>query len=666
MYSFVPTKIELSVLVTKVPKERSELEFNFSISSSPIYIENAKIFIYGENINIIRSIPEFFNIPVYPNKIDVKSYVFLKEDKPYRISCYVLDSSNNFLAEKIVYARRVEDNAMEIKQEQYIRFALDEKERWTLSQSKERANSNLEELKRKGLNIAIEKYPEGEEFPVQNNMNWEIKALSWDEDDQALLENAISNPSYKDLVKIDLNPPLGEDAPIYEAYYYLNPPQGKVACWNIIANVKIKIYLFSGLGNCGYEDFDISYPINAKISFRNFVYNRSTNSCSLRTIEKEVTVQEKFDENICPNKEIKYGEINEVIGFAMEGYNFIPIKSIKFYTSDTETEISAGTCHKEKINCEENQINIPIWDNGSEYVYVSQAGNNPTDLLYEYKLYGTDIPSWEVIATLKHTDLDPFLHPEKIVMYFDLHKIRNFWEVHYPKLIPDDYMKYKACILDMDSWGYSFEHKCINPIMTVDDGTAAWGVPPNWTPLFHLAGHWLQYKLQNNFIESVQENAICEILNSENSAFSEAFANWHKAFVQNGREVADPEKVELSAWCHPDYYPKAYGQPKKVAVFAEGFIQNMFDKYNSDDRYNCNPWPGPNAWCSDERLDENGNLIGWDYVYVPVSNLEKWKGNTNNNITEFISNWTQPDMPLHNNPELCPLLTTHYLEDLCP
>lgn len=588
--SFVQTKIEFSALVTKVPKERAELEFSFSISSSPIYIENAKIFIYGENINIIQSIPSIFNIPVYPNKVDVKSYIFLKEDKSYKISCYVLDSSNNFLSEKIVYARRVEGNAIEISQEQYIRFALDEKERWTLLQSKERANSDLEELRRKGLNIAIEKYPEGEEFPVQNNMNLEIKALSWDEDDQALLENAISDPSYKDLVKIDLNPPFG--------------------------------------------------------------------------IEKEVIVQEKFEGNTCGG--IRYGEVNEVIGFAMEGYNFTPIKSIKFYTSDNETEISAGTCHKEKINCEGNQIDIPIWDSGSEYVYVSQAGNNPSNLLYEYKLYGTDIPSWEVIATLKHTDLDPLLHPEKIVMYSDLHKIRNFWEAYYSTLIPSDYMKYKACILDMDSWGYSFEHKCISPIMTVDDGTAAWGVPPNWTPLFHLAGHWLQYKLQNNFIESVQENDACVILNSENSAFSEAFANWHKAFVQRGRVVGDPEEVELSAWCHPDYFPKAYEQPKKVAVFAEGFIQNMFDKYNSDDRYNCNPWPGPNPWCSDERLDENGNLIGWDYVYVPVSNLEKWKGNTNNNITEFISNWTQPDMPLHNNLELCPLLTTHYLEDLCP
>ncbi len=157
------------------------------------------------------------------------------------------------------------------------------------------------------------------------------------------------------------------------------------------------------------------------------------------------------------------------------------------------------------------------------------------------------------------------------------------------------------------------------------------------------------------------------VLDNEDSAFSEGFANWHHAFVAVGRYSSPPEENELSAWCHPDYFPEAYLYPKKVAVFSEGFLQNMFDKYNSDDIYDiCEPWSDPYAWCSDERLDEKGNLIGWDYVYVPVLNLEKWKGNINNNITEFIYNWTRPNMPLYNEPELCPLLTTHYLEDLCP
>jgi len=665
-FAFIQTKVELTSEILKVPKERSKLEINLSLSSKPIALENAKIIIYGEDVITEKIFPELFTIPLYPNSVNIKCYILLEKDKAYKISCFIIDGENNFLVEKIFYLRRVQGNAMEIDEEQYIRFSLDEKERWTLSQANDRAKSYLEELKANGLKIAIEKYPENKEFPVQNNMDWQLETLSWDEEDQALLEQAISNPNYKDVVQINLSPPKGDNSPIYEAFYSFEPPQSMPACWNTIANVKMKIYLYTGIGLCPYVDWG-GIPIKAEISFRNFVYNRSTNTCSLKTITKEVTVSQKHDNNICEDfGGLYYGEINEVIGFAMEGYNFVPIKSIRFYTSDSETGISSGTCHKDSINCEGNQIYIPIWDSGSENVYVSQAGNNPTDLLYEYKISGTNILSWEVIATLKHTDLDPDLHPEKIVMYQDLQRIRNFWKNYYSALIPDNYMQYKACILDMGSWGYSFEYKCINPIMTLDDGSAYWGIPPNWTPLYHLAGHWLQYKLQNNFIKDVQENYACEVLNSEDAAFSEGFANWHKSFVQIGIAEDHPENNETYAWCHPEYFPEVYNYPKKTAIFSEGFIGNMFDKYNSDDiNPQCNPWPNPGAPCSDERLDENGNLIGWDYVYVPLVNLEKWKGNQNNNITQFITNWTKPDMPLYNEPNLCPLLTTHYFEDLC-
>jgi hypothetical protein len=665
-----PEPLNLDILVKKVPQERSQLELDVSISAPHEALAGAKFIISSDDMTIVSVQPTAFDVPVLPAETKVIAFISLDQDVLYRISCFVSDSNNLYMAEKIFFARRVQGNAMQITEVLYDRFSQDDKARWARSQADARAKADLDELRANGLQIAIEKYPEGKTFPVLNNMGWDLSTFSWDQYDQALLDQAISNPDYHDLVKIYLEPNTHDPCPLYAAYYATLPPPQPI-CWNILVSVNIKVYLYSGANPtaCGYEDWP-GLPMKGEITFRNYVTSTCSSNCVLRTVTKPIDITLLSTHVNCggEDKDLLVGYVSTTVGMAI---GQLPVLSLKIFTSDTASGISAGRCVKTTINCDASSMSSPLWAPGTENVYVSQAGTSPSDLLYEHIISNTPpVKVWEVIATLKHTGLDASLHPEKIKMFGDMQLIKLFWNMYYPTLFPNDYTQYKACILDMDSWDSSFNYKCINPVMTVDDGNAAWGLPPYPVRLYHHTGHFLQYKMQNGQLLKVAESPNCAVMVSEEGAFTEGFAEWHQAFVLSGLYSGDPEGQEHSAWCNPDYCPEAYANPKKVWAFNAAFIENMFDKYNSDDinPEKCSPWPAPSlmAACSDERLDDAGNLIGWDNVHVSVSNLEQWIGHSNDNIDMLINNWTASGMPLYNEPNLCPLLTTHYFEDLCP
>jgi hypothetical protein len=649
-----PLDVRLSI--NKVPKYRNQLELDFTVSSAFEPAMSSRIVVSSEDLTVLTVSPGTFDVPVGPAEAMATARVSLDKDGAYRIPCYVAGPDDVLLAEKTFFARCVQGNAMEIGEDQYLRLAMDEKARWSRSQADERANADLEALRANGLQIAIEKYPQQKLFPVQNDMGWDLNALGWDQYDQSLLDKAVSDPAYKEMVEIDLNPVGGDTCPSYTATYATLPPP-QPACWNTVVQLNIKVLLYSGpgTGKCGYVDWP-SYPIKGEIYFRNYVTNTCTSQCVLRTVSKPVDIVGHWGYIDCAGEPILFysGEINTMAGMAI---GLLPVEALKIFTKDDASGISAGTCHKDTIQCDGVSTPVPVWDSGSEEVYIAQAGKLPTDLLYEYRVAGYPFLTWEVIATVKHTSLDASIHPEKIAMYGDAQNVKNFWTTRYSAAFPADYLQYKACILDMDgSWTSSFEYNCISPIITVDDGMPAWGILP-LKPLYHQAGHWLQYRMQNNQLSGTQEATGCAVLLSEDVAFSEGFAGWHNRFVYKGRETGQPEENEYTAYCDPAFFPDAIANPQKTAAFNEGFLGDMFDLYNNavDDPVT-----------TDLRYDDNGILIGWDDLHISVDNLSFWVGHPYDRLCVLLAAWAQSGKPLAGNANVCPLLTKYYLEDLCP
>jgi hypothetical protein len=136
----------------------------------------------------------------------------LKEDMPYKIQIYVISEEGYFPVESnYIYLNVVKRNAELITEKQFEHFNQKYYEEKRNKQLSEKAIEILNNVKAKGLKIALENWPHAEPFsPVENSQGLKPIIINEDPYEIALINEALINPNYKDNVTVEINPPQGD------------------------------------------------------------------------------------------------------------------------------------------------------------------------------------------------------------------------------------------------------------------------------------------------------------------------------------------------------------------------------------------------------------------------------------------------------------------------
>ena len=653
MFSFTPAKIEITANSSKVPKERGQMRIDFFARTDFYLLENVSFSVSSEDITIIEISP---SNSITLDENGISGYAIIRLDRVDTLYKVYLNALRNGEIEgsTYFYFRNEQGNALKLTEDQYKRFSEEKKQMWLNSEAEENAHIDLETLRAKGLQIAVENWPkDGIKFiPLENNIGDTLEIMDNSLYEIKVAEEAIQDPAYKDIVKIEIEPPNGGIS------YYANfTTSEEIAsqnfCVNLLANLKVIAKLYNPYENKFIEW--ISNPINAIIEYQGYVLNSITGDCEVKMFAKEITIQGQY---------VKYDNLIEGIGYAL--VNVPPngnytLKGIRFNTYNDK--IKAGACHMQDDPTSGDPAcwgEYPVWVSGSENVYYWQEGGWGSNAMIQNTrcAYGSTIPECQgftespqdplklkkyvALVNCKNYTLDEDIRVEKFPLYDDMIKINNFWSTNG---FGQQYISYRACPWTNMGNNGDFNHFCTpEPIIRIKD-TRCFG----HSTIYHETGHWLQYKMQNNdLVEEPGSWTPCwEVRLS--TAFQEGFADWHKWFVSLGGDVND-NKNELDYPC-PHDYTTLY---KKKAACTTNFLWDVWDSLND---------PVSDSICENYSWDNCGDLIN-----LEAGQLKSWIGHKYEEIDDFIRSFKSPGMPLYEKEDdpdfkckVCKLQNSHGL-----
>ncbi len=607
------------------------MRIDFFAKSNFGSFENVSFSLSGNDITLIEISPS--NL-ITLDENGISGYAIIKLDKVDELYKVYLNVKieDEIEGSTFFYFRNEKGNALNLTEDQYLRFVEEKKQMWLNSQAEEHSKADLEALRARGLKIAVEKWPkEGITFmPLENNIGETIEVMDNSLYEIKLAEIAIKDPAYKDIVKIELQPPDGGVS--YFANFTTSEEfAGKEFCVNLLADLKIITRLVNPVSN-EFVDW-IENPINVKIEYQGYVLNRTTGDCEIKMFTKEIPILRQYN----PNKNIYEG-----IGYAL--VNVPPsgnytLKGIKFLTYNEN--IKAGSCEMQDDPTSGESacwVEYPIWVSGSENVYYWWSGGWGSGAMIQNTRcpYGTTIPECDGFTESPQDPLklkkyvalviagnysqDGIIKVEKIKLYDDMLNINKFWSGNQ---FEQQYISYRACPWTHMYNAGDFNHNCTpEPIIRIKDVYVF-----DYLTIYHETGHWLQYKMQNNYLagEYGSWRNCWEVRMS--TALQEGFAEWHKYFIYFG---GDNSPAELDIVCPEGRYSGLYY--KKPAINFN-FLWDVWD-YNNDHETDHE--------CNDYSWDSCGDLVNLSAI-----DLKSWIGHRYTSIWEFIRSFKSPGMPLY-------------------
>ncbi len=642
-YGFTPAKISITADSSKVPKERDQMRIDFFAKSNFGSLENVSFSLSGNDITLIEISPSS-SIILDENGISGYAILKLSEiDSLYKV--YLVCRIENRIENGIsLYFRNEQGNALRLTEDQYLRFVKEKKQMWLNSEAEDKAKADLEALRARGLQIAVEKWPKEDTFiPLENNIGETIQIQDNSLYEVKLTEKAIQDPSFKDLVKIQLEPISGPDC--YYANFTTNEEiQFLPLCANLLATLKIIVRIYDPNDNNSQEHW-IETPIEATIKYPGLAYDECTDTCKVKMFSKNLTIE---------MEPLPPGQTGSTVGVGYAGLVNVPpspyfvLESIKFITKNER--VSAGSCSRERysLDCWETH---PKWINGSENVIYWHNGSYGSGAMIETIRCdaSSTIPECQgfkdspndplrlnhyvaIVNATNYPNLDDDIKVEKIPIFDNLNKINNFWSDTFSNY----YIDYKACPGDFGYPGI-FSSCDQEPVIALQEfycfstGTIA-----------HETGHWLQYRMQRNWLEGGGKWETC-VVSAPETAFSEGFAEWHKLYL-----FSDTFNEEDTPCAHDYSNPYYYQLPAS----PKNFLWDVFDNVDDEDRDHI---------CSDYNWDNCGDL-----VYLIRQQLTNWIGKRYNTIWEFINGLKAPGMPLYGDTleekcKVCKLQNSHGL-----
>lgn len=646
IFSYTPEKIEISSSASKVPKKRSQMRIDFTARAIYGFYENVSFYFASDNITTIEISPPN---PIILDENGISGYGIINldmQDTLYKVYL-IIKSDEEILGSTYFYFRNEEGNALNLTEDQYLRFSEEKKQMWLNSQAEEHAKADLDALRAKGLQIAVEKWPkEGETFsPLQNNIGDTLEIMDNSLYEIKLTEKAIQDPAYKDIVKIELQP--ANEYPCYYANFTTNEEiLFQPLCANLLADLKIIVDLKNP-----YSSGDppwIENPIQARIEYRGYAYDDCTDSCKIKTFTKTITI-ERDPTNL------QYGIAYALVNVPPSGYYVM--KSIRLYT--VNDKVRAGSCHSAQGPFDEPECweSHPEWTDGSENVYFWEVGDWSNDKMIRTVrcLAGSTIPQCQgftedvnnpmhlrryvALVTAKNYSYDTDIKVEKIPLFDDLNKINNFWS---GKGFENYYLDFRACPGDYSK--AKFREECsATPIITIPYWDCFTGFQSS---IYHETGHWLQYRMQRNWLKGGGGWDYCQETYYEN-AFAEGFAEWHSWYVPEC--IIDPDNCtdyEIDIGCGHNYDFIKYTHSKYPANKIN-ILWDIFDSINDSVK---------DKICGDISLGCGDN------IFLEANKLLYWIGHRYNTFLEFINGFSQPGMPLEGKEyDICKLLNAHGL-----
>ncbi len=635
------------------------MRIDFFAKSNFGSLENVSFSLSGKDITLIEISPS--NL-ITLDENGISGYAVIKLDKIDELYKVYLNAKveNDIEGSTFFYFRNEKGNALNLTEDQYLRFVEEKKQMWLNSKAEEKAKADLEALRARGLQIAVEKWPKEEEFiPLENNIGETIQIQDNSLYEVKLTEKAIQDPTFKDLVKIQLDPISRPDC--YYANFTTNEEiQYLPLCANLLATLKIIVRIYDPNYNYSQRNW-IETPIEATIKYPGLVYDECTDTCKVKMFSKTLTIEW---EPLPP------GQTGSTVGVGYAGLVNVPpnlyfvLESIKFITKNER--VSAGSCHSAQgpFDIPECWESHPEWTEGSENVEYWYNGSYGSGAMIETIRCdaSSTIPECQgfkdspndplrlkhyvaIVNATNYPNLDDDIKVEKIPIFDNLNKINNFWlnngfdEEGFQNLI-----NFRACPVSSDYAG-KFNYLCsTTPIITIKN-EESFGSTVN-----HEAGHWLQYMLQGkrNFPWAFGEWRPCWEVRLVTS-FIEGFADWHELITTSNRDT------EFDNPCGHEY-DKLY---KKKPANTKNFLWDVWDTENNYIYDNETELSLYNI-C----LDDNFGCT--DEVALELYEIKKWKGHYYETMGDFLNSFKAPGMPLYSDDlekkcKVCKLQNSHGL-----
>ncbi|MEJ5165566.1 MAG: hypothetical protein WHV67_00885 [Thermoanaerobaculia bacterium] len=639
VFPYTPEKIEITANASKIPTKRSQMRIDFTARAIYGFYENVSFYFASDNITTIEIFP---SNPIILDENGISGYGIINldmQDTLYKVYL-IIKSNEEILGSTYFYFKNEQGNALKLTEGQYLKFSEEKKQMWMNSQAEEHAKADLDALRAKGLQIAVEKWPkEGERFiPLENNIGDTLEIMDNSLYEIKLTEKAIQDPAYKDIVKIELQPPDG--GPSYYANFTTNQDLiMQPLCLNLLVELKIGVRLYNPYSGLKRQWGDI--PLNARITYSGVVQDKITGNCIVKTFAKDVMISQNLDYN-----DPFYMDGTVIITVSLPPSGNYPIKDITLYTYNDK--VRTGSCDRStdisgQPECFESH---PEWINGSENVKYFISGSWDSNAMIRNIRCTSDInlnivPECKgfkenpndplhlrhYLSLVTATNYSSFaqIKVEKIPLFWTLNGINEFWTNNVA--MEQRYIDYRACPADFAGAG-SFHHVCTEtPIIAIDEDECFYSGVPS-----HETGHWLQFRMQNNQKAQGVSGEDCSKNSSLVGAFSEGFAEWHEKIVNysKNQEIAR-QKSEGCNLPYDNYYYHV-----QIPLLIRDFFWDLFDSID-DQTY--------------DRLCFYQGFGCFDPFSLDLSEIKKWIGHQYDTIWQFIHGF--PPLQCNENDNQC-------------